>query len=242
MKFLNVTMSFFLVGSCCFANSKIEKAKTIYKQRMKVEEKRHKKACDELLQRLSKSYTSEIKSAMARGKLGEANKLNEELALIKKGQGKNVEVGTTLVNVDINNKENVRDNIMVLCRGQQKQITLSKMPFGKNYFEKWDKKKDVYMVHPFSVAEPSITDFSKVTKGNKGAVHLTLRNHPGADTLVKVFVDGEEFKTILAKDDKWINVRIPFDHQSVTLEGHAGGLSEWRYEMLYFTYRVSKFL
>lgn len=242
MKFQKVTLLFLLVSSSCFANAKIEKAKVVYKQRMALEEKRHKKACNELLQRLSKSYANEIKVAMAKGKLDEANKLNAELALVKKGQGKNVEAGTSLVKVDLNDQDQLRENIMVLCRGQQKEISLSKMPFGKNYFEKWEKKKDVYMVHPFSTSEPSVTDFSNVTKGNKGALHLTLRNHPGEDTLAKIFVGGEEFKTILVKGDDWIKVRIPFDHQSVTFEGHAGGIKQWRYEMLYFTYRVSKFL
>lgn len=98
----------------------------------------------------------------------------------------------------------------------------------------------VVRVHPFSREKPSVTDFSAVTRQNEGVITFHLRNRDGHDCMAVIKVGGKVVTRALVAGDRWRTVDVPFDHEEVLLEGHAGGPeSAWSYESLYFTYQVA---
>ena len=98
-------------------------------------------------------------------------------------------------------------------------------------------QQDVIMLEPFSREKPAEISFAAITKGAKGVLRISARNHPAGDFVLEVFKAGTSFKKETVGANKWERISIPFDHEEIVVKNIANG---WSCEFAFIDYSISK--
>ncbi len=110
---------------------------------------------------------------------------------------------------------------------------------GLKRIGEYEGEYGVLRTHPFTRSRPSILDFSAVSKHQRGTLVLHLRNSPKHDCVAVIKRDGATYAKTTVAGDRWGRLEVPFDHQTLLLEGHAGGPEcIWHDEWMNLTYRI----
>lgn len=118
-------------------------------------------------------------------------------------------------------------------------VTLAELNAGTAFLPAWKGEGAVVRAQPFSPEKPSVIDFSAVTGAGKGVFLLRVRGEKDHDCVIVVKVDGEERLKAAATGNEWGALMLPFDGQSIVLEGHGGGPDgDWDHESLRFSYKI----
>jgi len=137
-------------------------------------------------------------------------------------------------------KQQASEMVLVKSREYPDPTPIAEIALGERRFAKRYDETDVIKIHPFSPEEPSRVDFSAITTNHAGVLKLNVRGDDNADCVVMVKV-GETVKENRVVDGKkWTKLRVPFNHQEVVVEGHAGGVDAWSFEYLYLSFDVAK--